>query len=86
MFIGIYYNGLLEKITASLNDGLNPLTVPPAGIGHGVPWEVGHDVRNLHLQGGGSFVGAPVEVSLANAPNIIVQGVAVWAAGRPYLL
>ncbi len=59
---------------------------PPAGLGHGVPREAGHDVHELHLQGGRSVVGAPVDIPLANAPNLIVQGFAFLAAGRPYLL
>jgi hypothetical protein len=86
MFIGIYFIGLFKKIAASLNDGLNPVAEPPAGLGHGVPREAGHDVHDLRLQGGSSVVGAPVDIPLANAPNVIVQGFAVWAAGRPYLL
>jgi hypothetical protein len=86
MFIGIYFIRLFKKIAASLNDGLNPLAEAPAGLGHGAPQEVGHDIRDLRLQGGGSVVGAPVDIPLANAPNVIVQGIAVWAAGRPYLL
>jgi hypothetical protein len=86
MFTGIYFIRLFKKIAASLNDGLNPLAEPPVGLGHGATREVGHDVRDLHLQGGGSVMGAPVDIPLANAPNVIVQGVAVWAAGRPYLL
>ncbi len=77
---------IIQKIAASLNDGLNPVAEPPAGLGHGVPREAGHDVHDLRLQGSGSVVGAPVDIPLANAPNIIMQGLAVWAAGRPYLL
>ncbi len=72
---------IIKKITASLNDGLNPLAELPAGLGHGVPQEVGHDVRDLRLQGGGSVVGAPVDIPLKNAPNVIVQEVAVWVLG-----
>jgi hypothetical protein len=86
MFIGIYFIRLFKKITASLNDSLNPVTEPPADLGHGVPREAGHDVHELRLQGGGNVVGAPVDIPLANAPNVIVQGFAFWAAGRPYLL
>jgi hypothetical protein len=78
--------GLFKKIAASLNDGLNPVAEPQAGLGHGVPREAGHDVHEFLLQGGGSVVGAPVDIPLANAPNVIVQGFAFWAAGRPYLL
>jgi hypothetical protein len=81
MFIGIYFIGLFKKTTASLNDGLNPLAEPTAGLGHGVPPEVGHDVHDLRLQGGCSVVGAPVDIPLKNAPNVIVQGVAVWVLG-----
>ncbi len=81
MFIGIYFIGLFKKITASFNDGLNPLAEPPAGLGHGVPREVGHDVHDLRLQGRCSVVGAPVDIPLKNAPNVIVQGVAVWVLG-----
>jgi hypothetical protein len=32
MFIGIYFIGLFKKITASLNDGLNPVAEPQAGL------------------------------------------------------
>ncbi len=86
MFIGRYFLWLFKKIAASLNNGLNPVAGPPAGLGHGVPWEAGHDVHDLCLQWGGSVVGAPVDIPLANAPSVIMQGFAVWAAGRPYLL
>jgi hypothetical protein len=81
--MGIFYNGLFKKIAASLIHGLNPLAEPPAGLGHGVPREVGHDLRDLCLQRGGSVVGAPVHISLGNAPNVVIQGVTVWA--RPPL-
>jgi hypothetical protein len=81
MFIGIYFIGLFKKIAASLNDGLNPVAEPPAGLGHGVPREAGHDVHDLRLQGGGSVVGAPVDIPLANALNVIMQGFAVWLLG-----
>jgi hypothetical protein len=86
MFIGIYFIRLFQKIAASLNDSLNPVAEPPAGLGHGDTREAGHDVHDLRLQGGGSVVGAPVDIPLANAPNVIVQGFAVWAAVKPYLL
>ena len=81
MFIGIYFIGLLKKIAASLNDGLNPVAEPPAGLGHGVPREAGHDAHDLRLQGGGSVVGAPVDIPLANALNVTMQGFAVWLLG-----
>ncbi len=81
MFIGIYFIGLFKKIAASLNDGLYPVAEPPAGLGHGVPREAGHEVHDLRLQGGGSVVGAPVDIPLANAPNGIKQGFAVWLLG-----
>ncbi len=62
--MGIFYNGLFEKIAASLNHGINLLAEPPAGLGHSVPQEVGHDLRDLRLQRGSSVVGAPVHISL----------------------
>jgi hypothetical protein len=68
--MGIFYNGLFEKIAASLNHGLNPLAEPPASLDHSVPWEVGHDIRDLRLQRGGSVVGVSVHISLTNAPNV----------------
>ncbi len=70
MFMGKFYNGLFEKIAASLNHGLNPLAEPPAGLDHGVPREVGHDLRDLRLQRGSSVVGVSVHISLTNAPHV----------------
>jgi hypothetical protein len=31
---------VIQKIAASLHNGFNPLAEPPAGLGHGGPWEV----------------------------------------------
>ncbi len=66
MFIGRYFLWLFKKIAASLNNGLNPVAGPPAGLGH--------DVHDLCLQGGGSVVGAPVDIPLANALSVICRG------------
>ncbi len=86
MSFGIFCNKLFKKIAASLNNGLNPLAKPPAGLGHCVPQEVGHDLRDLRLQGGGSVVGTPVDISLANAPKHNSPGgcsLGCWEAIHP---
>ncbi len=58
MFYELYFISLFKKIAASLHDSLNPLAESPAGLGHGVPGEVRHHLRDLCHQGGGSCVGA----------------------------
>lgn len=56
---------------------------PPAGLCHGVPGEAGHGPGHLCLQGLRSVVRRSVDLLLKNASHKIVQGIAVWAAGRP---
>jgi hypothetical protein len=86
MFNGLYFNSIFKKIAASLHHSLNPLAESPAGLGHGVPGEVRHSLHDLRHQGGGSVVGGFVCFSFTKAPNVVVHGVTVWAAGRPDLL
>ncbi len=86
MFMCVFYIDLFIKIAASLNHGLNLLAEPPAGLGEGVPGEVGHDLRDLGHQGCSSVVGNFVDVPLTDAPHVVVQGIAVWTTGWPDLL
>jgi hypothetical protein len=86
MFSGLYSIKLFEKIAASVHDGLDPLPEPPAGLRHGVPGQAGHHLLDLRHQGGDIVVGSFINISFTNAPYIIVERVAVRAAGRPDLL
>jgi hypothetical protein len=75
-----------KKIAASIHDGLDPLSEPPAGLCHGVPRQAGHHLLDLGHQGGDIVVGGFINVSLTNAPYIIVERIAVRAARGPDLL
>jgi hypothetical protein len=86
MFIGSCLIHLLKEIAAGSHHGLNSLAETPAGHRHGVPGEGGHHLRDLRLERVRSVVWGFVNISVTNAPNIIVQGIAVEAAGRPDLL
>jgi len=86
MFTWIYYMSLFEKIAANLHHSVHPRVEPPADLGHGVPGEDAHHLRDLRHQRGRSVVGDSVHISLANAPHIQVQGVSIWAAGGSDLL
>ena len=57
MFIWMYYIRLLKKIAVSLYHSLTPQAEPPADLGHGVPGEVAHPLRDLRHQRGPCVVG-----------------------------
>jgi len=74
---------LFKEIAASLHHGLDAWPETLAGLRHGGPQEVAHHLHDLDHQGGGSAVRGSVGIPLTYAPDVIIQGIAVRAAGRP---
>jgi len=77
---------LFKEIAASLHHGLNARPEALAGLRHGGPREVRHHLRDLDHQRGGSAVRGSVGIPLTYAPDVIIQGIAVRAAGSPKVI
>ena len=77
---------VFNKIAVSPNDLLQAASEPVAGKGDLLPGQVGEHLHDLCDQGLLSVVGGFINILFSDAPDIIVEGVAVWAARRPNLL
>ena len=77
---------LFKEIAASLHHGLDARPETLAGLRHGGPQEVAHHLHDLDHQGGGSAVRGSVGIPLTYAPDVIIQGIAVRAAGSPKVI
>lgn len=75
-----------NEVALGLYDVLKTSPEPLAGPDDVLPGDGGHGGDDGGLQLVHCVVGPSIDVLLQNAPQIVVKGVTVWAAGRPDLL
>ena len=83
MFIKYLRKNVFNKISVGLNDRLQAALEPVASKSDLLPGQVAEHLRDLCDQGLLSVVGGFIKLLFSDAPDIIVEGAAVWAARRP---
>ena len=79
-------NHLFNKAALSLDDGLDLRPKARTGARHLCSLHGSKPINNSLLQRLQSVVVDPVYGSLTGSPHIIIQRIAVWAAGWPHIL
>ena len=84
--LSIYGMHSLDKISASINDGLDPGPETAASMGDIFTRQVSKNLINFCNERCLRVVKRSVDISLCHAPYKIIQGITVRRAGRPEFL